>query len=185
MESMNHFAEIDEKGIVLRVIVAEHDFINSGAVGEPSNWIQTSCNTYKGEHFGQDGYPDGGVALRKNYAIVGGIYDKTRDAFISPQPFPSWILNEDTCDWDPPVNRPWDGPAMEALSTAKYEWEWVEETISWRKRIPVCYPDGKMVSHWVLSDEEWTEEDWIQNPTLPRREHLPAVGEGNLNTKYN
>ena len=84
---MSHFAEISgSNNIVTRVIVAEQDFINSGAVGTGSNWIQTSYNTHGGVHYGQDGEPDGGVALRKNYAGVGYTYNSGSDAFISPQP---------------------------------------------------------------------------------------------------
>ena len=96
---MSHFAEISgSNNIVTRVIVAEQDFINSGAVGTGSNWIQTSYNTYGGAH------KLGGTQLRKNYAGIGYIYDRSKDAFISPQPEPSgsipYILNEDSCVWE-------------------------------------------------------------------------------------
>ena len=127
---MSHFAEISgSNNIVTRVIVAEQDFINSGAVGAGSNWIQTSYNTKGGVHYGDvsGSYaPDGGVALRKNYAGTGYTYDRSKDAFISPQPQnfvsssiilpvssyisnyftqnPSgsipYILNEDSCLWE-------------------------------------------------------------------------------------
>ncbi len=88
---MSHFAEISgSNNIVTRVIVAEQDFINSGAVGTGSNWIQTSYNTKGGVHYGLDvtgSYvPDGGTQLRKNYAGVGYTYNSGSDAFISPQP---------------------------------------------------------------------------------------------------
>jgi len=87
---MSHFAEISgSNNIVTRVIVAEQDFINSGAVGASSNWIQTSYNTKGGVHYGDvsGSYaPDGGVALRKNYAGVGYTYNSGSDAFIAPQP---------------------------------------------------------------------------------------------------
>ena len=102
---MSHFAEIDGDGIVIRVIVAEQDFINSGAVGDSFNWVQTS---YNGN-------------FRKNYAGRGYIYDEVRDAFIPPKPFDSWTLNEDTCQYDPPVEYPDDG---------KY-YQWNEDTTSW------------------------------------------------------
>ena len=86
---MSHFAEISGS-TVTRVIVAEQDFINSGAVGTGSNWIQTSYNTHGGVHYGLDvtgSYaPDGGTQLRKNYAGTGYTYDRSKDAFISPQP---------------------------------------------------------------------------------------------------
>ena len=117
---MAHFAKV-ENGIVTSVIVAEQDFINSGAVGDPSSWVQTSYNTRGGVHYGQDGQPDGGVALRKNYAGIGYVYDAERDAFYSQKPHNSWILNEDTCYWEPPVPMPQDGK--------RYNWN--EETVSW------------------------------------------------------
>lgn len=114
---MAHFALIDEKGVVQQVIVAEQDFIDSGAVGDPKNWIQTSYNTAEGRH------KLGGVPLRKNYAGIGYTYDKVRDAFIPPQPFKSWRLNEQTCHWEPPIDYPNDGN--------EYRWE---EGLNWVKR---------------------------------------------------
>lgn len=91
---MSHFAKINENGIVEQVIVAEQDFINTGILGDPSTWIQTSYNTYGGLH--PEGRP-----LRKNYAGIGFTYDPVRDAFIPPQPEEgSWVLNEDTCLWE-------------------------------------------------------------------------------------
>ena len=102
---MSHFAEIDNNNIVQRVIVAEQDFINSGAVGDSFRWVQTSYNNN----------------FRKNYAGVGYKYDKTRDAFIPPKPFPSWLLDEDTCRWEAPTPMPDDGKM--------YVWD--EDTTSW------------------------------------------------------
>jgi hypothetical protein len=98
---MSHFAKVID-GIVTEVLVIEQDVIDTGLFGEPSLWIQTSYNTYGGQH--PEGRP-----LRKNYAGIGYTYDATRDAFISPQPYPSWILNEDTCLWESPVPYPSDG----------------------------------------------------------------------------
>ena len=102
---MSHFAEISgSNNVVTRVIVAEQDFIDSGAVGTGSNWIQTSYNTRGGVHYGQNGQPDGGTQLRKNYAGIGYTYNTSRDAFYPPQPEPSgsipYILNEDSCLWE-------------------------------------------------------------------------------------
>ena len=104
---MSHFAEIDNNNIVQRVIVAEQDFINSGAVGDSFRWVQTSYNNN----------------FRKNYAGKGYTYDKTRDAFIPPKTYPSWILDEDTCLWDAPTPMP-DDDKM-------YNWD--EDTTSWRE----------------------------------------------------
>jgi len=111
---MSHFAKI-ENNIVTQVIVAEQDVIDSGLFGSPSSWVQTSYNTYGGEH------RLGGTPLRKNYAGIGFTYDSERDAFISPKPFNSWILNEDTCLWEAPTPMPTDGKF--------YNWD--EDTLSW------------------------------------------------------
>lgn len=100
---MAHYAHIDpDTGIVDNVIVAEQNFINSGAAGPASEWIQTSYNTYGGIHYGQDGKPDGGVPLRKNFAGIGDTYDRVRDAFIPPKPDDGfeYVLNEETCLWE-------------------------------------------------------------------------------------
>jgi len=117
-----HFAEIDENNIVKRVIVAEQDFIDSGAVGDSANWIQTSYNTRGGIHYTPDSdEPDGGIALRKNFAGIGYIYDSDKDAFYQPQPYPSWSLNEDSCQWESPIPYPDDGS----------DYNWNEENQSW------------------------------------------------------
>lgn len=120
---MSHFAKI-ENGIVTEVIVAEQDFIDSGVVGDPNLWVQTSYNTRGGVHYDPvTNQPDGGVALRKNYAAIGFTYDPVRDAFIPPKPsMESWVLNEDTCLWEPPIPRP-------VSTTIKYIWD--ESTVSW------------------------------------------------------
>ena len=118
---MAHFAQIDENNVVLQVLVIDQDVIDTGHFGDPASWIQTSYNTRGGVHYGPDNQPDGGIALRKNYAGIGYIYDPTRDAFYAPQPYPSWTLDEDTCRWQPPVPFPTDGK--------NYAWD--EATISW------------------------------------------------------
>jgi len=117
---MAHFAKV-ESDLVTQVIVAEPEFFDTFVDTTPGEWLQTSYNTRGGVHYGQDGEPDGGVALRKNYAGVGFTYDSTRDAFYAPQPYPSWTLNEDTCLWEAPVAYP-DDDKM-------YDWD--EETTSW------------------------------------------------------
>lgn len=118
---MSHFAQIDGTNTVTQVIVIEQETLNTGLWGDPATWIQTSYNTRGGVHYGQDGQPDGGVALRKNYAGIGFTYDAGRDAFIPPKPFPSWVLNESTCLWEAPVPMPTDGQ--------RYTWN--ESTLSW------------------------------------------------------
>ena len=125
---MSHFAEIDKDNIVQRVIAAKQDFIDSGAVGDANNWVQTSFNTRGGVHYAPNSNePDGGIALRKNYAGKGYTYDKTRDAFVPPKPHLSWILDEDTCQWDAPTPMPEDDKM--------YKWD--EDTTSWEEIIAV------------------------------------------------
>jgi len=111
---MGHFAKVVD-GKVTQVIVAEPEFFQTFVDSSPGEWIQTSYNTYGGEH------KLGGTPLRKNYAGVGFTYDRTLDAFIPPKPFDSWTLNEDTCLWQAPVPMPDDGKI----------YVWNEETTSW------------------------------------------------------
>jgi len=118
---MAHFAKVVD-GTVSQVIVAEPEFFDTFVDSSPGTWIQTSYNTRGGVHYSPEtGEPDGGVALRKNYAGIGFTYDATRDAFYAPQPYPSWTLNETSCIWEPPVAYPTDGE--------RYNWN--EETQSW------------------------------------------------------
>jgi hypothetical protein len=111
---MAHYAKVSN-GIVTQVIVAEKEFFNTFVDNSPGEWIQTSYNTHGGVH------ALGGNQLRKNFAGVGFSYDKEKDAFIPPKPFDSWLLNEETCLWDAPVNRPEDGKI--------YKWD--EATTNW------------------------------------------------------
>jgi hypothetical protein len=110
---MSHFAKVVD-GFVVQVIVADPEFFQTFADSSPGEWLQTSYNTRGGQH--PEGRP-----LRKNFAGVGYTYDSERDAFIPPQPFASWTLNEDTCLWDAPVPYPDDGKV--------YRWD--ETTTSW------------------------------------------------------
>ena len=127
---MAHYAKINENNIVTKVLVIDEETVNSGKFGNPANWIQTSYNTVEGQH------KLGGTPLRKNFAGVGMIYDKDRDAFIPPQPYPSWILDENTCYWEAPLpypdkvgESPWD--AYEGQNDPIYEWD--EATTSWKE----------------------------------------------------
>ena len=117
---MAHFAKV-ENGIVTKVIVAEPEFFETFVDDSPGEWIQTSYNTRGGVHYDADNQPDGGTALRKNFAGVGFTYDVSRDAFYTPQPYASWTLHEDSCTWQPPVVLPDDGNS--------YRWD--EDTTSW------------------------------------------------------
>lgn len=119
---MAHWAELDENNIVTRVLVGD----NNDPVGDEGyqwlidnlggNWVKTSYNTHAGVH------SLGGTPLRKNYAGPGFLYDSVRDAFIPPKPFESWILNEDTCLWDPPTPYPTDGE----------RYNWIEQDLNWQ-----------------------------------------------------
>jgi hypothetical protein len=98
LHSMSHFAKV-ENGIVVQVIKAEQDFIDT----QEGTWVQTSYNTNDGVHHDPETRePDGGVALRMNYAGIGFTYDSERDAFIPPQPAEDWTFVEEKCSWQPP-----------------------------------------------------------------------------------
>jgi hypothetical protein len=116
---MAHFAQLDENNVVTQVIVVHNsELLDNGAESEAKGiafcqtlfgadtvWVQTSYNGNK----------------RKNYAGIGFNYDAQRDAFIAPQPFPSWALDEATCQWEAPAPYPQDGQ--------RHTWD--ESTLSW------------------------------------------------------
>ena len=108
---MAHFAKIDNNNIVTEVIVAEQDFINSGAVGDSFLWVQTSYNNN----------------FRERFSGVGSTYDATKDKFISPKPFASWTLDASN-HWQPPVSYPADGSTIAGQGK---EYEWNEATTNW------------------------------------------------------
>jgi hypothetical protein len=123
---MAHHAFIDENNIVIDVQVITRDVIDTGEFGDPTRWIKTSYNTRGGVHYEPNSWtpsPDQSKALRKNYAGVGYTYDPILDAFYEPKPYPSWILDPDTCYWEPPVPRP---PVREG-----YTQEWDEAAQEW------------------------------------------------------
>lgn len=114
---MSHFAKLDNNNMVIFVTVGRQE--DDGLEDELSartgdTYKQTSYNTRGGIHL------NGGTPLRKNFAGIGYTYDEARDAFIPPQPFPSWVLNENTCLWDAPTPMPETG-----------HWTWDEATLSW------------------------------------------------------
>jgi hypothetical protein len=115
---MAHFAELDENNVVLRVIVGVDYPYDGEAIYQNETgkvWKRTSYNTQGGVHV------LGGTPFRKNYAGIGYTYDPQRDAFIPPKPFPSWVLDEETCLWIPPVAYINDGN----------EYIWDESVTSW------------------------------------------------------
>ena len=103
---MAHYAKV-ENSLVTQVIVAEPEFFDTFVDSSPGEWIQTSYNNN----------------IRKNYAGIGFTYDATKDAFIAPQPYSSWTLNDTTCLWEAPTAYPDDGK--------KYNWH--EDTTSWKE----------------------------------------------------
>lgn len=122
---MAHYAFLDENNIVTQVIVGrDEDEVIDGISDWETHYgafhsqrcLRTSYNTYGGQHV------KGGIPFRKNYAGIGYSYDEVRDAFIPPKTFPSWILNEETCRWDPPIPYPGDSEAI-------YNWD--EEAGNW------------------------------------------------------
>ena len=124
---MAHFAKV-VNGIVQKVIVAEAEFFDNFVDNLPGEWVQTSYNTRNGIHYQPNSNipsEDQSKALRKNFAGVGYIYNKVLDAFIPPKPFNSWILNEDTCNWEAPVAMP-----TTTLEDNQY-YSWNEQNQSW------------------------------------------------------
>jgi hypothetical protein len=109
---MSHWAEIDENNTVLRVLVGNNSEPDEGEAFMNSlggTWVKTS---YNGN-------------IRKNFAGIGYTYDTGRDAFISPKPYESWVLNEETCQWESPVPYPTDG--------VMYQWN--EELADWQATV--------------------------------------------------
>jgi hypothetical protein len=117
---MAYFARINQSGIVQEVIAVDNETLNNlpfpesepvgvaflqGLLGADTIWKQTSYN----------------ASFRKNYAGIGFVYDSIPDAFIAPKPFPSWLLNTNTYQWQAPVPYPNDGKL----------YQWNEETLSW------------------------------------------------------
>jgi hypothetical protein len=118
---MSYWSELDESNIVVRVTVGDNNDPN-GDEGYQwlidnlgGRWVKTSFNTYGNVH------SLGGTPFRKNYGAIGFTYDETRDAFIPPKFFESWVLDEETCLWKAPIAMPVD----------EKDYEWDEETTSW------------------------------------------------------
>ena len=143
---MSHFAQIID-GIVQQVIVAEQDFIDT--LPDKENWIQTSYNTRQGVHYGNDGKPDGGIALRGNYAGIGYTYNIANDVFYPPRPFDinniicsSWTIESPFWSWKPPIPKPLDSSECinnEDCGGCVNYYAWDEPTLSWVKII-LPYP---------------------------------------------
>ena len=126
---MAPFAKLGTGNKVIKVEVVSNDIATTEQAGvdflnnlynTSDVWKQTSYNTIGGVHL------LGGTPFRKNYAGVDYSYDQIKDAFISPKPFNSWVLNEDTCHWGPPIAYPTDGN----------NYTWNEETLNWVLGLP-------------------------------------------------
>lgn len=145
---MSYYAKVIDQTVV-SVIVAEQDLIDSGVLGAAHFWIKT-CKQ---------------GSIRKNYAGIGYTYDAQRDAFIAPRRYPSWVLNENTCQWEAPIPYPSDG---------KRYW-WHEDVTQWlgyptqpypswtlnvatnKWEAPIPYPaDGKRYT-WDETTQSWIE----------------------------
>lgn len=106
---MTYFAEIDQNNIVLRVLISDNEFIQSGAVGNPENWVET--------------FYDG---TRKQPAVIGGTWDAENNVFVNWTPYPSWVLNSNF-DWEAPVTHPAPNDVRYLWSEAKGNWIIPEE----------------------------------------------------------
>ena len=111
---MAHFAKLGVGNIVERVEVVSNDIATTEQAGV--DFLNNLYNTR--DVWKQTSYNNN---IRKNYAGIGFKYDQTRDAFIAPKPYPSWILNETTCNWESPVVKPDDGQ----------NYVWNEENQQW------------------------------------------------------
>ena len=118
---MAHFAKLGKGNIVENVVVVSNDIATTEQAGV--NFLNTLYKTR--DVWKQTSY---NINMRKNYAGVGFTYDQTRDAFIPPKPFNSWILNEETCLWEAPVAKP--GLTQEQIDNNNY-YIWNEETQQW------------------------------------------------------
>lgn len=119
---MSHFAKV-LNGKVIQVIAAEPDFFKNFVDASPGTWIQTSYNTRGNVHYGADGQPDGGIALRGNFAGIGYLYDSLNDVFYEEKPYSSWVINTNTWTWEAPIPYPNDGKFYIWDESQK---EWIE-----------------------------------------------------------
>lgn len=137
---MAHFAKIDENNIVIDVVYADDKFEGQEeqlSLRTKKNYKQTSYSTQAGVHYSlkieENGdkkwvkSDDQSKAFRKNFASIGFTYDKNRDAFIQPKIYNSWILDENTCTWKPPIKKP-------ISSDVNKRWIWIEEDLKWQEQ---------------------------------------------------
>jgi hypothetical protein len=127
---MSHFAQIDNN-VVQRVLVIDQTEIDTGNWGDPTTWIQTSYNTRGGVYYTPgtgNPDPDQSKAFRKNYAGIGYTWDGV--GFAPPQPYPSWIMDSFSYQWNAPIPYPADDKL----------YSWAEESLSWVEFTPPIEP---------------------------------------------
>jgi hypothetical protein len=138
---MAHFALIDDNNIVINVVVVGDEYESFGEkflheIGLAGRWVQTSYNTFGGVHYDpitRTPSENQNKALRKNYAGIGYKYDETLDAFVPPKPFgfDSFVLNSQSCLWEPPVPEP------EPKEGGRWFWAELEQEWFWFKDAPI------------------------------------------------
>jgi hypothetical protein len=116
---MAHFAQI-ENNIVTKVIVVKNEVITDENGNESEQKGIDFCSNLVGGTWKQTSYNGN---IRKNYASIGYTYDEVRDAFIEPKPYNSWLLDEATCQWEAPINKPTDGK----------DYKWNESITNWEE----------------------------------------------------
>ena len=142
---MAHFAKIDPtKNVVISIEVVNNDVITIDGQESEQAGIDFLTSLYDYSHWKQASYNG---SFRKNYPCSGYIYDEERDAFYEPQPYPSWVLNEDTCKWEAPITK----PEIEA----EYPYKWDELTLNWVVNAPVIEEETTVV------EEETTDPEVI------------------------
>lgn len=115
-----YFAKLNDNNEVVKVVVGDSSFLNTFVDETPGRWVECDKNTNYGIHWNRETNTpseDQSKAFRKNFPALGDTYDDERDAFIRKKPYASWVLNETTCDYDPPIPRP------EASLKVKYYWD--------------------------------------------------------------
>ncbi len=152
---MSHFAQV-KNNIVVNVIKCEKDIIDSGILGDPKEWIQTSYNTRNNIHYGQDGKPDGGIALRGNFAGIGSIYDSENDVFYLAKPFPSHILDKNLWGWREPIDLPFDKLLPNDLPENSSDRFWNEELLTFQIIIDsLDFSSPKIIYTWNVETQNW------------------------------
>ena len=160
---MGHFAKLHANNEVKMVLVAEQEFIDT--LPNPERYVKCSFNTQHGVHL------EGGTPLRKNFPGRKFTYDPTRDAFIPPKPFDSWVLDEDKCDWLPPVTKPDDQGGRLDLETwwneSTQEWALTHPNVTWNAETNSYGGITSELGSWNESQSKWVyiDRDGNKMPT--------------------